>query len=194
MTSFAQRRWTTGVLLAAVLAATPALHAAEVAGVNVADSARVGGQELVLNGAGVRRKVVFKVYVAALYLPAKTGSAAAIIDSPAPRRISMHLLREVAADTLVAALREGIADNHSAAELTALAPQIEQLATLMRAIGTTKTGDTVSLEFSSAGVAVGFNGQPRGTVAGEAFAKALLRVWLGEKPVDAALKKALLGA
>lgn len=193
MISFSPRRWTTGALLAAMLAALPALHAAEVAGVNVADSARVGGQELLLNGAGVRRKVVFKVYVAALYLPAKSASAAAIVDSPAPRRISMHLLREVTADTLVAALREGIAENHGAAELTALAPQIDQLATLMRAIGTTKTGDTVSLEFSSAGVAVGFNGQPRGQVAGDAFAKALLRVWLGEKPVDTALKKALLG-
>jgi len=193
MTSFFLRRLATAVLLAGGLAAMPALHAAEVAGVNVAEGVRAGSQELLLNGAGVRRKVVFKVYVAALYLPAKTSSAAAIIDSGAPRRISMHLLREVTADTLVAALREGIADNHGAAELAALAPQIEQLASLMRAIGTTKPGDTVSLEFSSAGVAVGFNGQARGNVAGEAFAKALLRVWLGEKPVDAALKKALLG-
>lgn len=187
------RRWVTGALLTAVLAVAFPLHAAEVAGVNVAESARVGSQELVLNGAGVRRKVVFKVYVAALYLPAKNGSAAAIIESPGPRRISLQLLREVSAETLVTALREGIADNHAPADLMALAPQIEQLAALMRAIGTTRTGDTVSLEFSSAGVAVGFNGQSRGQVAGDAFAKALLRVWLGEKPVDAALKKALLG-
>lgn len=193
MISGSLRRWPAGALLAALLVAGPALHAAEVAGVNVAESARVGSQELVLNGAGLRRKVVFKVYVAALYLPAKNGSAAAIVDSPAPRRISLHLLREVTADTLVTALRDGIADNHAPADVAALAPQVEQLAALMRAIGTTRPGDTVSLEFSSAGVAVGFNGQPRGHVAGEAFAKALLRVWLGDKPVDAALKKALLG-
>ena len=30
-------------------------------------------------------------------------------------------------------------------------------------------------------------------VAGPGFAKALLRVWLGDKPADASLKKALLG-
>jgi chalcone isomerase-like protein len=193
MTRFSLCRLATGVLLAGVLAASPALHAAEVAGVNVAESARVGGQELVLNGAGVRKRLVFKVYVAALYLPAKASSAAAIVDSAAPRRISMHLLREVDADSLVTALRDGIAANHSGSDMAALAPQVEQLATLMRALGTTKTGDVVGLDFSAAGVAVGFNGQPRGSVAGDAFAKALLRVWLGDKPVDAALKKALLG-
>jgi len=38
------------------------------------------------------------------------------------------------------------------------------------------------------------NGQPRGEpIAGDALYTALLRIWLGYKPADASLKKAMLG-
>ena len=69
----------------------------------------------------------------------------------------------------------------------------EQFAALMKCIGKVKEGDTVALDFSVDGVAVSLNGESRGKVAGAAFARALLKVWLGDKPADAALKKALLG-
>ena len=57
-----------------------------------------------------------------------------------------------------------------------------------------REGDTIAIDFSADGVAVELNGEARGKVAGAGFARALLKVWLGEKPVDASLKKALLGA
>lgn len=165
----------------------------QVAGVAVPASVPVGDQELVLNGAGVRKKVVFKVYVAALYLPMRASGAATAIDGAGPRRITLYLLRDLDADTLVGALREGLAANLAAAQMAALAPQVEQLSAVMRGIGKTRSGDVVGLDFTAAGVAVSFNRQARGQVAGEAFGRALLRVWLGDKPVDADLKQALLG-
>jgi hypothetical protein len=179
-------------LIAALLAA-PGLHAAEVAGVKVDDSLRIGGSELLLNGAGLRSKLFIKVYVGALYVGQKSTSPAAIFDSPQPRRMVMRLLRDVDAETLASAMDEGLKNNHSPAELADMKMQAEQLAGIMKAIGKAREGDTIAIDFSADGVAVSLNGETRGKVAGPGFAKALLKVWLGDKPADASLKKALLG-
>ena len=179
-------------LIAALLAA-PGLHAAEVAGVKVDDSLRVGGSELLLNGAGLRSKLFIKVYVGALYVGQKSTNPAAIIDSTQPRRIVMRLLRDLDAETLASAMDEGLRNNHSPAELAVMQPQADQLAGIMKGIGKAREGDTIAIDFSADGVTVGLNGETRGKVAGPGFAKALLKVWLGDKPADASLKKALLG-
>lgn len=179
--------------LVAALLAVPTLHAAEVAGVKVEDSLRVGGSELLLNGAGLRSKLFIKVYVGALYVGQKSTTPAAIYDSPQPRRMLMRLLRDVDAETLASAMDEGLRNNHSPAELADMKAQTEQLAGIMKAIGKAREGDTIAIDFLADGVTVGVNGETRGKVAGPGFAKALLKVWLGEKPADASLKKALLG-
>lgn len=179
-------------LLAALLTAT-ALHAAEVAGIKVEEKIRVGDQELVLNGAGLRTKFVFKVYVGALYAGHKATTPEALYDSPAPRRMVMRLLREMDADSLASALDEGLRNNLTAAELATIKSQAEQLGALMKGIGTVKEGDSIAIDFTAAGIEVGLNGKSRGKVEGASFGRALLRVWLGEHPADADLKKALLG-
>lgn len=179
--------------LIAALAAAPGIHAAEVAGVNVEEKIRVGSSELVLNGAGLRSKLFIKLYLGALYTTQKSSTAAALIDGTGPRRMNLRLLRDIGADTLHGALEEGLQNNNSPAELEAVKAASEQFGALMKGIGKVKEGDTVALDFSVDGVAVSLNGESRGKVAGAAFARALLKVWLGEKPADAALKKALLG-
>ena len=78
------------ILKAAVLAAALTVtvaQAAEVSKVRIDDSARVGDADLVLNGAGMRTKGFMEIYIGALYAPAKTGSAASLLDSTAPRRM-----------------------------------------------------------------------------------------------------------
>lgn len=180
--------------LIAALVAVPGLHAAEVAGVRVADSIKVGNSELVLNGAGLRSKLFIKVYVGALYVGQKAATPAAIYDSATPRRMVLRLLRDLDAGSLHSALDEGLRNNHSPAELSDMQAQADQLAGIMKAIGKVREGDTVSIDFSAEGVVVSQNGEVRGKVAGANFAKALLKVWLGDKPADASLKKALLGS
>ena len=179
--------------LVAALLAVPVAQAVEVAGVKVDDQVKVGANELVLNGAGVRTKVFVKVYVGALYVSQKANSPAALLDAPTPRRMTMRMLRDIDADTLYGALRDGLKDNNSEAELAALKASTEQFAEIMKKVGSAKVGDTVAIDFAADGVSVSFNGEPRGKVAGAAFARALLKVWLGDNPVDSSLKKALLG-
>lgn len=180
-------------VLAGALLAASAVQAAEVVGVRIDDAVRVGTGELALNGAGVRSKLFFKVYVGALYVADKATTPAAVYDSPQPRRLLLRMLRELDSASLRDALDEGLQSNLDAVELAAIKPQAAQLAAIMDSIGKAREGDTIALDFSAAGVAVSFNGEARGMVAGEEFGKVLLRVWLGDRPADAALKKALLG-
>jgi long-chain acyl-CoA synthetase len=103
-------------------------------------------------------------------------------------------LRDLDADSLYGALRDGLKDNNSEAELLALKAPVDQFAELMKKIGNARSGDTVAIDFTAEGVGVSLNSEARGKVANAAFARALLKVWLGDNPVDASLKKALLGS
>lgn len=189
----AQFGTTVAVVLTAFLFAAPLAQAAEVAGIRIDEHAKVGTTDLVLNGAGIRTKIFFKVYVGALYLPKKTNSAAAVIDAKEPRRVVLHLLRDLDADALFGALLEGLKNNHGEAELARLKPDTDQFERLMRGIGNAKTGDVIGIDFSADGISIAFNGPVRGNVASEAFGRALLKVWLGDKPADGDLKRAMLG-
>jgi chalcone isomerase-like protein len=182
------------VVLLLALAAPPAL-AAEIAGVPVQEKARVGASELVLNGAGVRTRIVFKVYVGALYLPRKTSSASEALAEKGPKRVSMTLLRDLTAEQLVEALEDGIRRNHGEAEVAALKDRMDALAGVMREIGRAREGSVVALDYlPGAGTRVTVDGVEKGAaIAGEDFYAALLRIWLGDKPVDGSLKRAMLG-
>lgn len=167
--------------------------AAEVGGVKLDDKASIGAQELVLNGAGVRTRVVFKVYVASLYLPQKATDLASVL-AKSPRRIQLNLLRTLSADQLVDALNEGLAENNTAAELGAVKSQVDQLATIMKSFKEVKERDVVTLDFVDGTTRIALNGEAKGSISGEPFNQALTKVWLGDKPVQADLKKSLLGA
>jgi hypothetical protein len=168
----------------------------EVEGVKLDPTAQVGGAALVLNGAGVRTRAIFKVYVAGLYVPAKASNAAALLSQKGPRRVAITMLRNVDADTFSGALTEGLQKNHSEAQFTGFKAQIEALTASFKAAGEAKKGDVIHLEFvPDSGTRVIVNGKPSGAaIAGEDFYTAVLRIWLGDKPVDGDLKKGLVGA
>jgi hypothetical protein len=168
-------------------------NALEIKGVKVEETAQVGDSALVLNGAGMRVKLMFKVYVAGLYLTQKLNDANAVINDASNKRISMHFLRNVEADALLGGMNEGFTDNNSKAEMVAIAPQMQAFRQMMTSAKEVKVGDEIVLDLTSAGTQVSLNGKLLGNIEGEAFNRALLRVWLGIKPVDAPLKKALLG-
>ncbi|MBE0549162.1 MAG: chalcone isomerase family protein [Rubrivivax sp.] len=169
---------------------------AELEGVKLDPVAQMGPATLQLNGAGVRTRVVFKVYVAALYVPQKAGDAGVLLAQKGARRITITMLRSVDAQTFVDALNDGLRNNHSEAQLAGWKSQIEMLNDNLKAAGEAKKGDVIHLEFvPDAGTRVAVNGQARGSVIpGEDFFTAVLRIWLGDKPVDSGLKKGLLGA
>ena len=185
-------------LLAAIAAASAlicgAAAAAEIDGVRIPDRVTLGKAELVLNGAGVRKRAFFSIYVGALYLPQKTRNAQAVLDDTGARRIAMHMLRDLAAEQLLSALNDGLKANHAPGDLAKLEPQVKQLEAIFNAVRAAKTGDVILLDFvPGTGTLVTVNSDAKGVIPGEHFSRALLRIWLGEQPVEAALKKAMLG-
>lgn len=167
-------------------------QALEIKGVKVDETAQVGGSTLVLNGAGLRTKMMFKVYVAALYLGQKQSEVNAIIHDQNNKRITMHFLREVSSDKLIQGMDEALVDNNTPAELAAIEPQLKSFRQLMASAKEVKNGDVIILDFMPSTTQFIFNGKVMGKIEGEAFDEALLRVWLGEHAVDASLRKALL--
>jgi hypothetical protein len=170
-------------------------HAVEVAGVKFDDKAKLGSSDIVANGAGLRKKAFFKVYAMALYLPEKQGEAEAVLSAKGAKRVSISLLRDLSAQQFVEALQEGVANNHSEAEMEALKERMKQFSEAMLSVGEAKTGAVVLIDWiPESGTRLTFNGQPKGKdIAGEDFFKALLKIWLGNKPVQDDLKQALLG-
>ncbi|MBI2312163.1 MAG: chalcone isomerase family protein [Betaproteobacteria bacterium] len=172
------------------------VSAAELAGVKLEDSARLAdaGPELVLNGAGIRTRAFFKVYVGALYLTEKKTDAAAVLSDPGPKRVAIHMVRDISSESLASALSDGLTANHSEAELAPLQARIKDLLAILTADKEIKTGNVIFLDYlPGIGTRVTANGQAKGTIPGEDFNRALLKVWLGEKPADASLKKGMLG-
>jgi hypothetical protein len=181
-------------VLAGFLALTMAFTAiaADVGGVKLDDKASVGGQELVLNGAGIRTRAVFKVYVGSLYLPAKTANLDAVL-AKGPRRIQLNLLRDLSGDQLSDAVNDGLKESNSPADVDAVKRETEQFIAIVKAMGPLKEGSVITIDFVEGATKIGFNGAPKGTVPGEAFNRALTKIWVGDKPVQADLQKAMLG-
>jgi len=118
-----------------------------------------------------------------------------ILALDGPKRVSMTMLRDLSAAQLIDALELGIRDNHTEAELAGLRERIDALAAVMKEIGGAKEKMVITLDFlPGTGTLVMLDGVPRGKpIPGEDFYRALLRIWIGEKPVDSDLKEAMLG-
>lgn len=164
-------------------------------GVKFEPAAQVAGAALQLNGTGVRTRAIFKVYAAGLYVPAKSNSAQALLAQKGPRRLSMTMLRNVDAESFAGPLNEGLKNNHTEAQIAAFKPQIDAMNAALKAVEEAKKGDVLHFEFlPDSGTRITVNGQQKGAnIPGEDFFTAMLRIWLGDKPADADLKKGLLG-
>lgn len=168
------------------------LLAAEVGGVKLEDRVSLGGRDLVLNGAGIRSRFMLKIYVCSLYLPAKASDLAGVLAAQ-PRRVQLNLLRDLSASDLAGALADGIKETSTAEQAAAVKAQTDQLLSIMKSVGEARSGEVVTMDFSAGETRIAFNGQSKGTIAGEPFNAALMRIWLADKPVQADLRKALLG-
>lgn len=181
-------------LALALLLLPVAAPGAELAGVQLPDKAQVQARELALNGAGLRTRFFFNVYVIGLYLPEKKTDAAAVLALPGPERVAIHMLRDVGADTFSEALVEGLKANHSEAEYQALEPRVKQLEAIMAQVKEAKKGMAIALDWAGEATQVSIDGKATGApIAGADFYRALLRIWLGEHPVQEDVKKGLLG-
>ena len=185
-------------LVALALLAAAALAPAQtlkVAGVDYPQEARVAGQTLALNGAGVRYKFIVKVYTAGLYLTAKAGSADAVLAAPGPKRLKVVMLRDIDANELGRLFTRGMQDNSTREEFAKCIQGTLSLAELFSRRKRLKEGDSFSVDWvPGTGTLVRVNDEADGDAIKEPeFFKALMRIWLGPHPADAQLKDLLLG-
>lgn len=186
---------TLAAVASALLVATPLVSALEVSGIKMDDTARVADQELKLNGAGIRYKAIFKVYVAGLYLTDKKASTADAMAAPGPKRITLATLREISSDDFGRAFIDGLNKNSDRAEKTRIISQMQRLGEAFGSTAELKKGDVVTIDWlPGTGTLIAINGKKLTDVFPDVvFYNALLKIWIGEKPADGQLKRVLLG-
>ena len=180
------------VLLALCVALALPATAANVGGVNLEDRITVDGQQLVLNGAALRKKLFIKVYTGALYLPSKETSAQKILAADTTRRMVMHFVFDVEKDKIAEAWHEGLAANTPNASAD-LKKSVDTLASWMEDM---KKGQRIVLTYvPGTGTTVEVNGKVRGTLPGKPLSDAILATWIGPKPGPGDdFKKGVLGS
>ncbi len=178
-----------------LLAPCLAAWAAELEGVKMPDTMKLANRDLVLNGIGLRSRFGFKVYVAGLYLLSKSNDAGMLLQQLGPKRVAMVMKRDVEAQTFLNALRDGLTANHTEAQLAALKDRLQRFDETIAAIKEAKQGDRIDLDYvPDSGTQIIHNGKAIGTlISGEDFYRALLRIWLGDNPVQESLKQGWLG-
>ena len=177
--------------VAVILAMSAAIAlAGEASGVKMPDTITVEGKTLTLNGIGLRKKMMFKVYVAGLYVETTSKDAATLISADSIKSIRLHILRSLSGSQIYEAISDGFYSN-SKDQMKALNARLQKLNNMFPAV---VEGDQIVLTYvPGKGTLVNAKGEDKGVIEGKDFADALFSVWLGAKPVQEDLKTALLG-
>jgi hypothetical protein len=180
-------------LLSVFLAvASGAVQASECKGVDFPGHLQVGGNDLTLNGLGMRKATFLKVnvYVGALYVAHPAHDPQPLIDPGTPAELILHFVRNVGVGDLRDAWTEGF-EKVAKDQMPALNARI---ATLRGWMSDMNTGQRLTFtRLPGAGIQVDVNGVLKGTIPGDDFARALMSIWLGPNPPNPELKSGLLG-
>lgn len=178
-----------------VAASLPATAALQMDGISLEESVQVAGKNLKLNGAGISMRVIFKVYALGLYLPNRQDTTRDVLQVDGPKRLLIAMLRDVSGAEFNDELRQyAIAESasipaHILDNMVRLGQAIDRQSNGLR------KGDTLTLDWvPGTGTMVELNNKPlTAPLRDIAFYKALLNIWLGDKPADSRLKMKLLG-
>jgi hypothetical protein len=176
-------------ILVALMVSSGAL-AGELEGVSMPDKVTVEGKELTLNGLGLRKKFVFNVYVAGLFVEHPSQDPSAILGADETRRVEMKMLRDLEKKAVVEAIRNGFEKN-AGEKLAGLSERLEKFSALIPDL---KKGQTLSILYVPGKGTKVEGGKDSYLAEGKDFADALFSVWIGKVPVDGQLKKGMLGA
>lgn len=175
--------------LMALLSLSNASHGRDLEGVSLSDSYQAGNTRLVLNGLGLREKLIFKIYVAGLYLPQNTSNADDIIRSDTAKALVMQFTRDIPRDKLVQAYTEAFAGN--APELAAR--QKTNVDNFFAFLADVKNADRLSFVYEPGKGSTFTSNAGKLIITGKEFADLYLQVYIGPKPPTPALKRGLLG-
>ncbi len=179
------------IALVAVLSLTVSQAQTVVGDATLPNTMKTGDTDLVLNGAGMREKIVFDLYAGGLYLSKKSKNASAIINADETMTIKLHIVSGlVSSKKMISAVDDGF-DASMNGDTSALSNEIENF----KALFSDKIVKTNVFDISyvkGKGTVVYKGGKELGTIKGLAFKKALFGIWLGEDPADDDLKEAML--
>ena len=184
-----------GLMASLVLSFNALAATVDVAGVKLEDAVDVQGTKLQLNGAGIRYKAIFKVYVGALYVGKKSATPEEVYAAAGPRRMSITMLREIDSNELGKAFTKGFEENTPKNEMSKLIPGLIRMGQVFADQKKLIAGDTFTIDWiPGSGTVITVKGKPQGEPFKEPeFYNALMRIWLGSSPADFKLKDALLG-
>ncbi len=180
------KRWTFAV---AVLLSSSVGQARDFHDVRMPDTVTISGKQVRLNGMGLRKKFVFDVYVAGLYVESPSRDAAEILASDQVKRITLFMLRDLSRDRIIEALREGFEKN-AKEQMSVWKDRLDQLTGMIR---DAKKGSTIVITYLPGTGTMFSTGTGRSIIPGKDFADALFSVWLGQHSADDGLRKGLLG-
>ena len=184
------------VALAGAMLSLSALAAqVDVAGIKLEDAADVGGSKLQLNGAGIRYKAIFKVYVAALYVGKKVATPEEFVAATGPKRLMLTMLRDIDSNDFGKAFTKGFEENAPKGEMSKLIPGLIRMGQIFSDQKKLVVGDVITNDWiPGTGQVVTVKGKVQGEPFKEIeFFNAFIRIWLGPHPADDKLKDALLG-
>jgi hypothetical protein len=177
------------LVVSAVSTPGPAALAGELSGATLPDTLKTGEKTLKLNGLGLRKKAMFKVYVGGLYLESPSKDAGAILASDQAKAIRLHFLRDLTKAQLVEAFQEGFEAN-----VKDRAPQKAAFDRMRALVPDVKEGSTLTFVYvPGKGTTLSVGSKELGVFEGKGFADAIFALWLGPKPPSDDLKKGLLG-
>ena len=187
----AARRLVCASLLLAPLGAA----AVRIDGFTFDDRLQLAGTDLLLNGVGLRSAAWLKGFAAGLYLRDRTNAPASALTQAGPKRLQMKMILDVEATEFVKAFDKSLNRNNTEAERAALKDRVVQFNRSLEQVGKIAKGDVVNLDFiPGKGLILSINGTTRGRpLAGEDLYASLLKVFIGDRPVDPKLKAGLLG-
>jgi hypothetical protein len=165
-------------------------HTISVSGVVLNKTITVNGRTCELIGAGLLRyRVVFRGYVAALYLG--KGHGAEEIVTEIPKSLVIEYFHAIATQDFITSTEQGFANNLSQDQKESIRERAKVFYSLYRDV---KPRDRYTFTYiPGRGSELALNGRVLGTINGLDFANAVFSIWLGRNPLDQDLKKALLG-
>ena len=162
-------------------------------GVTLPATLQVGENNLALNGGGIRKKLVFKLYTAGLYLQSKSKDADQIVRGDQPQGVRLVITSGVInSDNMSEAILEGF-EKSTGGDTKGIQDKIDNLLNTFTKEAI-EVGNIFDIKYvPGEGVKTYKNDVLKSTIPTLDFKQALFGIWLSENPVDSKLKNGLLG-
>jgi hypothetical protein len=170
-----------------------AISQVTISGVTLPAKLEFNNKTLKLNGGGLREKLWIDLYVGGLYLPEKMNDAKRIIAANQMQAIRLVIVSSlISSEKMEEAVEEGF-ENSTNGNTKPLRDKIDKFKSFFSKEPIKKNDIFDIVYIPGKGTIVYKNNKIVGIVEGFEFKKALLAIWLGDKPADDDLKEGLLG-